>query len=85
MDNDDITLVDAARARLSQLRFLGDLTEDDAQAIGGTLVTTMHGLDTSSDHVTLSLIVDDNQFIHQARYRTWRLGWSCWCSTKPSS
>lgn len=74
-DHDDgVELSERARRRLEDLRYLGELSEDDVQRLGCRLVETVHGADHARDHIRLWSAVDEEGYIHDVRYRTLATG-----------
>ncbi len=73
-----MTTVDLASApvsaavsdRLKRLGFVGDFSDANAQARGCTLVATEHGAQNAPDHLNLSLIVDPQGVVRDARFRS---------------
>jgi NifU-like protein len=61
---------DAVRARLSALRFVGDLTDADAAAHGCRLIVATHGADAAPEHIRLSVLVDAGGVVADARFRS---------------
>lgn len=59
-----------APARLSALRFRGQLTQDDAARHGCRLITAIHGADGADDHLTLTLLVDATGTVMDGRALT---------------
>lgn len=63
-----------ARARLGDLRFVGELNEHDAAERKLKLIDTAHGAEHANDHIHLTLLVDEAGIIKEARYRTLAVG-----------
>jgi Fe-S cluster biogenesis protein NfuA/NifU-like protein involved in Fe-S cluster formation len=55
------------RVRLDQPLFLGELTADQAQARGCSLIVTEHGAESGAAHVRLTLLVDAAGVVRDAR------------------
>lgn len=68
------TLSAKALARLRDLRYVGELTADQAALRGLTLVETTHGAEHAADHIRLMLLVDAAGVVRDARYRTLATG-----------
>jgi NifU-like protein len=62
------------RARLHDLRFVGELNENDAAAHGLKLVDTAHGAEHATDHIHLTMLVDQGGMIRDVRYRSLAVG-----------
>ena len=60
----------AVEARLKRLGYVGDFSEANAQARGCTLVATEHGAQNAPDHIRLSLVVDPQGVVKDARFRS---------------
>jgi len=63
-----------ALARLRDLRYVGELTAEQAALRGLTLVETTHGAEHATDHIRLMLLVDAEGVVRDARYRTLATG-----------
>jgi NifU-like protein len=59
-----------AIARLAQPRFLGELTQADAQARQATLISTEHGAQHAPDHIHLTMLVDAAGIVQAVRFRS---------------
>ncbi len=62
------------RARLGDLRFVGEFTHADAAARGLTLIDTAHGAEHARDHIHLTLLIDAQGVVVDARYRSLAVG-----------
>jgi len=62
------------RARLTALRFVGEFTAEEADVRKLRLIATTHGAEHASDHIRLTLLVDDGGVVRDARYRTLAVG-----------
>jgi NifU-like protein len=72
--NEPFEVSTRARVRLSDLRFVGELNENDAADRKLKLIDTAHGAEHANDHIHLTLLVDDKSVIKEARYRTLAVG-----------
>lgn len=63
-----------ALARLRDLRYVGELTAEQAAMRGLTLVETTHGAEHAADHIRLMLLVDAEGVVRDVRYRTLATG-----------
>ena len=63
-----------ALARLRDLRYVGELTTEQATMRGLTLVETTHGAEHAADHIRLMLLVDAEGVVRDVRYRTLATG-----------
>jgi NifU-like protein len=63
-----------ALARLRDLRYVGELTAEQAALRGLTLVETTHGAEHAADHIRLMLLIDAEGVVRDARYRTLATG-----------
>jgi NifU-like protein len=69
-----VELAEKARARLADLRFVGALTQVDANARGLKLVETEHGATTVDEHIRLSLLIDEKERVQDIRYKSLATG-----------
>ena len=60
----------AVHARLTALRFVGDLSDADAAAHGCRLIVATHGADAAPEHIRLALLVDAGGLVADARFRS---------------
>ncbi len=61
--------------RMAGPRFFGELSEEDAKALGGRLVVADHGAEACGDAIRLTLVFDpQNDKILDARYKTFGCG-----------
>jgi NifU-like protein len=69
----DGELSPASRARLEDLRFVGALTQVDANARDAELRSTSHGADAARDRIELTVLVADGKIL-DAKYRSLATG-----------
>lgn len=74
MDADTDTLSPDLRARLEDLRFVGTLSQVDANAAGARLVTTSHGAEGGRDRIDLTMLLDAEGRVVDLRYRSLATG-----------
>ncbi|MFW5845668.1 MAG: NifU family protein [Planctomycetota bacterium] len=74
MAETETDLNEKARARLGDLRFIGELTQVDANARGLQLIQTEHGAASTDDHIRLSLLVDERERVQDIRFKTLATG-----------
>ena len=67
---DELELSERAQSRLADLRYVGSLTDEVAEARGCHLVAVSHGADSASEHIELCWLVDDAGFIRDGRFRS---------------
>lgn len=61
--------------RMAGPRFFGELSEEDAKALGGRLVVADHGAEACGDAIRLTLVFDpETDKILEARYKTFGCG-----------
>lgn len=61
--------------RMENPKYFGELTEEDAHALGGKLIVADHGAEACGDAIRLSLVFDPkNDKILDARYKTFGCG-----------
>ncbi len=65
---------DKVRARLRDLRFVGEFTAEDAATRGLSLIETSHGAQNASDHIRLFVLVDEAGVVRDLRYRSLAVG-----------
>ena len=63
-----------ALARLRDLRYVGEFSDDQAKLRGLTLIDTTHGAEHATDHIRLMLLVDAGGIVRDVRYRTLAVG-----------
>lgn len=63
-----------ALARLRDLRYVGEFSEEQAKLRGLTLIDTTHGAEHATDHIRLMLLVDAGGIVRDVRYRTLAVG-----------
>jgi len=63
-----------ALARLRDLRYVGEFTDEQAKLRGLTLIDTTHGAEHATDHIRLMLLVDAGGVVRDVRYRTLAVG-----------
>jgi len=63
-----------ALARLRDLLYVGEFTDDQAKLRGLTLIDTTHGAEHATDHIRLMLLVDASGVVRDVRYRTLAVG-----------
>jgi NifU-like protein len=74
IDIDPPEIGERVRARLNDLRFVGELREADAYAKGLELIDTAHGAEHANDHIHLTMLVDRDGVIREVKYRTLAVG-----------
>ena len=75
---DDVPFGPVAEARLGDLRFVGALTQVDANAHEGDgikLLSTSHGASNGKDHIDLTALVNAEGTVLAIKYRTLGTGW----------
>ncbi len=65
-----VALSARAIARLAKPRFVGELTEADAQARQARLISTEHGAQHAPDHIHLTMLVDAANTVLDVRFRS---------------
>ena len=65
--NEQVQLVDAARERLGNVKFFGELPELHD---GWRAVASDHGADGTPEHVHFAVAVDESDIVQEARYRS---------------
>jgi len=70
----DFELSPRARERLEGLRYLGSFAEGEAARRDCATVTAVHGQDKADDHIELTALVDESDFIRDVRYHTLATG-----------
>lgn len=60
----------AVENRLKRLSYVGDFSEANAAARGCTLIATEHGAQNAPDHLNLSLVIDPQGVVKDARFRS---------------
>jgi NifU-like protein len=59
-----------AIARIAAPRFVGELTQQDAEAAGCTLIATEHGAQHAPEHIQLTMLVASDGVVRTVRYRS---------------
>jgi Fe-S cluster biogenesis protein NfuA/NifU-like protein involved in Fe-S cluster formation len=73
-ETDVVELNEKARARLGDLRFVGELTRVDANARDLRLVETEHGAAAARDHIRVTALVDEDSRIRDIRFTSLATG-----------
>ncbi len=70
MSTATIDLTASVISRLAGLRFAGEITAEEAAAVGASIVESVHGAERTPEHIRLQLAIDLTGVVRLARYRT---------------